>query len=212
MGWNQSIRNARAAISLAAIDESLNPAMLEFCRSDGTVIVVLQFAKPSFSRSDDLLTMLGAPRTSSRFVSPDGHGATVTNAQIRNGNGLLIRSGLTLGIAGSGADIILAQTWVPDGVNIRIDSMTLRQPACDFVGSRDLWRTVLAAIFLCRTVLAGYFACIFASLRGLPRHRPGNAQVACRCNCNRDMSLDESSLRSIARNREVVSHCNYWGY
>ncbi len=50
---------------------------------------MLQFAKPSFSRSDDLLTMLGAPRTSSRFVSPDGHGVTATNAQIRNGNGLL---------------------------------------------------------------------------------------------------------------------------
>lgn len=52
-------------------------------------------------------------------------GGTLAAAEIRDGAGTLVASGLTVGLSGSGADIIVDNTNVNSGQLVRIESVTI---------------------------------------------------------------------------------------
>lgn len=103
---------------IAAIDENALPGFLEIGTSGMTVtLAVITLSKPSFTESGGVITMV-APK--SGFAS---HTGTAASADIKDGGGNIIVSGLTVGTIGS--DINLNSTALTSGQTVTITSGTI---------------------------------------------------------------------------------------
>lgn len=102
--YNQAVKNERLLVSRDAIDAA-GAATLQI----GTLNMVLVLANvalalPSFSdASGGSMALAGVPRSDNDTVA----GGKAESARIIDADGNVIVSGLTVGLAGSGANIIL---------------------------------------------------------------------------------------------------------
>jgi hypothetical protein len=117
-----TVKSARMQAVIAAIDASASPGSLEIGTSGmGTVLVSIMLEKPSFSEDGEgVLTLLGTTLTANATAA--GKAAA---AQILNGAGAQVATGLTVGLPGSGADIQISNTTIAVGDAIPIDSLTI---------------------------------------------------------------------------------------
>ena len=62
--YNSTLRGTRMQSVLDAIDANASPATLEICTSSyASVLATITLADPSFTRSGDVLTMAGVPKS-----------------------------------------------------------------------------------------------------------------------------------------------------
>lgn len=78
------------------------------------VLAEIPLANPSFTNVNGVMTMANAPRT----VNASGAG-TAAKAEIRGVGGVVIVSGLTVGVSGSGADVIINATSITVGQSVQ---------------------------------------------------------------------------------------------
>jgi hypothetical protein len=101
---------------IAAIDANASPATLEIGTSGlATLLAVVTLAKPSFTEANGTITMAGLPL--SGVASAMG---TALSAQIKDGGGNVVVSGLLVGEFGT--DVILSSTSIVQGETVTISS------------------------------------------------------------------------------------------
>jgi hypothetical protein len=110
---------------ITAIDANALPGILEI-GSVGMAAVLATFTlnKPSFVESGGIITMAGVPK-----VAPGLSIDSAASARIKDGGGIVVVSNLTVGIATSGADIILATISITTGTPVIISSGTITHAA-----------------------------------------------------------------------------------
>jgi hypothetical protein len=74
------------------------------------VLATFALQYPSFSYSGRIATLLGVPLSTAASA-----GGAAAKADLRDKNGVTIVPGLTVGVAGSGADIIIDSTTITSG-------------------------------------------------------------------------------------------------
>lgn len=115
-----SLKSIRMQAVLAAIDGGTGPGYLEICSAGYVdVLSTITLAKPSFSESNGVLTMLGTPRID---TSAD-HDGDAAIARIKDSEGNIWASGLTVGT--SNADIILNAVEINAGQQVTLASGTI---------------------------------------------------------------------------------------
>lgn len=115
--YSQVAINDRLAGVVTAIDEGgSNGVLILFANS--TAIVSITLANPCGNVSGGVLTFIGS------LTGTASNTGSVNSAQIQDSNGVLIISGLTCGIPGSGADIIISNglnsTLIQSGQQVQL--------------------------------------------------------------------------------------------
>lgn len=121
--YSTAAKNARLNAVAATIDAGSGAGYLQIgTTAMGTVLATIVLADPcAASASGGVLTFSGFPRSD---TSADATG-TAAAARIRDSNGNDVITGLTVGVAGSGADIILDTTSIDAGETVTLNSATL---------------------------------------------------------------------------------------
>lgn len=116
-----SVKTARMQAVADAIDAGASAGTLEIGTSAmGTVLAVFQLVEPCGTVSGAVLTLDFDPDISDTSANATG---TAAAAQIKDGNGTAIITGLTVGT--SGADIILDSTSITSGQTVTLSTGTL---------------------------------------------------------------------------------------
>ena len=123
VSYNAALQAQRMDDVIAAFDASVEPATLEIgTAAMAATLVSTPLADPSFSRGGTppnvALTLLGTPRS----ANATGTG-TAAAARIKNGDGTIVASGLTVGT--SSADVILNSLSITTGQQVSISSGTI---------------------------------------------------------------------------------------
>jgi len=121
VNYNGATQTARMNATLGIIDNHASPATLEIGTAGmAAVLVVITLGDPSFSvgGTPAVLTMSGAPKSG----TATGTG-TAALARIKDGGGVAIVSGLTVGT--SGQDINLNSASITAGQTVTISSGTI---------------------------------------------------------------------------------------
>jgi len=131
--YNGATQNSRMTATLAQIDASATEATLEIgtgpAPAFGTLIVALELDKPSFA----VVNAVGTPVTAAAHLNllgtpisddvPAGPGGTAAMARIKDGAGVVIVDGLTVGTTGS--DINLNSVSLSGGQTVTITQGTI---------------------------------------------------------------------------------------
>jgi hypothetical protein len=120
--YSTDAKNARLTGVVNTIDAGSGPGVLQIGTSAmGTVLAEITLADPSGTVSGGVLTFSGFPRSDS---SANATGVAAA-ARIRDSNGNDVITGLTVGMTGSGADIILETTNIDTGEIVTLNSATI---------------------------------------------------------------------------------------
>lgn len=121
--YSTAAKNARLDAVASVIDAGSGAGVLQIgTTAMGTVLAEITLADPCASAaSGGVLTFSGFPRSD---TSANNTG-TAAAARIRDSNGNDVITGLTVGTAGSGADIILDTTSIDAGETVTLNSATL---------------------------------------------------------------------------------------
>lgn len=121
--YSTAAKNARLNAVAATIDAGSGPGVLQIgTTAMGTVLASITLADPcAASASGGVLTFSGFPRSD---TSADANG-TAAAARIRDSNGNDVITGLTVGLPGSGADIIFESVSFNVGEIITLNSATI---------------------------------------------------------------------------------------
>lgn len=84
----------------------LNGGSMELLGGAGQVVAVVPLNNPSGTVSSTTLTFGGFPKT----VTPALTGVAIASAQLKDSGGAVRKSGITTGLSGSGAQVILSKT------------------------------------------------------------------------------------------------------
>ncbi|QIG66839.1 hypothetical protein EVB41_009 [Rhizobium phage RHph_TM3_14A] len=114
--YSNTIKTARSAVVITALGSAgvlvIGTAALA---GGGTgVLASIPLDNPAFSNVNGLMTMTNPPRT----VNASGAG-TAAKAELRDNGGTVIASGLTVGLSGSGADVIINSTSISVGQSVQ---------------------------------------------------------------------------------------------
>jgi hypothetical protein len=123
VNYSTAAKNARLNAVAATIDAGSGPGVLQIgTTAMGTVLATIVLADPcAASASGGVLTFSGFPRSD---TSADANG-TAAAARIRDSNGNDVITGLTVGLVGSGADIIFESVSFNVGEIITLNSATI---------------------------------------------------------------------------------------
>lgn len=121
--YSTAAKNARLNAVAATIDAGSGPGVLQIgTTAMGTVLATIVLADPcASSASGGVLTFSGFPRSD---TSADADG-TAAAARIRDSDGNDVITGLTVGLVGSGADIIFESVSFNVGEVITLNSATI---------------------------------------------------------------------------------------
>ena len=121
--WNTAAGNARlnACLTAAVLGQSVDGGAGNGQLVIGTsalsgstgVLVTFTLSKPSFTIASKTATLLGVPLSATAANS-----GTAALAELRDSTGTTIGSGLTVGLSGSGADVIVSTTAITSGQTI----------------------------------------------------------------------------------------------
>lgn len=117
--YRASLRTTRMNAVLTDIDNHASVARLQIGTAGfGSTLVDIALNDPSFSVSGDVMTLLGVPKS-----AVAGNTGTAAAARIRDGGGIDIVTGLTVGT--SATDIILSSTSITNGQTVSITAGTI---------------------------------------------------------------------------------------
>lgn len=121
--YSQTLKNTRMASVRTAIDFGTDAATIQIANSNGfgsasDILVTITFADPASSVTSDVLTFSSLPVSANASFT-----GTATQARIRDSQGTVVVSGLTVGT--SGTNIILNTTSIEAGQLVRLDSGTI---------------------------------------------------------------------------------------
>lgn len=120
--YSLAAKNARLEAVVNTIDAGSGPGVLQIgTTAMGTVLATIVLDDPCGTVSGGVLTFSGFPRSD---TSADATG-TAANARIRDSNGNDVITGLTVGVAGSGADIILDTTSIDQFETVTLNTATI---------------------------------------------------------------------------------------
>jgi hypothetical protein len=112
------------AAVIAGVDAGSGPGTLEICTASyASVLATITLDDPSFAESGGVITMAGVPRSD---TSADATGIAAV-ARIKDSNGTVIISGLTVGTAG--ADINLNSVSIAAGQTVTITAGNITHAA-----------------------------------------------------------------------------------
>lgn len=124
VNYRASLKATRMQAVLDDIDNHASPAFLEICSAAfAAVLATIPLSDPSFTRSADVLTMAGVPKSD---TSADATG-TAAVARIKDGGGTTIVNNLTVGT--SGTDIVLNSVSIVAGQTVSITAGTITHAA-----------------------------------------------------------------------------------
>ena len=104
--------------SASASATSLNGGTVDFLSAGGTVLATASLGTPTASGA--VTTMGGFPKTVT--ASADG---TVASARLRTSAAADWKAGITVGLTGSGAQVIMSDLALVTGQSVQINSATL---------------------------------------------------------------------------------------
>jgi len=108
MGYPDNIKAGRMTV----VRDAANGGRLELLAADSTILASLALDTPSGAVAGPVLTYAGFPKSTTALVASTV-GAPVASARVRSAALADVDIGLTVGLAGSGADVILSSmTWV----------------------------------------------------------------------------------------------------
>lgn len=120
--YSTAAKNARLQGVIDTIDAGSGPGVLQIGTSAmGTVLAEITLADPCGTVTGGVLTFSSFPRSDS---SANATGVAAA-ARIRDSNGADVITGLTVGMTGSGADIILETTNIDTGEIVTLNSATI---------------------------------------------------------------------------------------
>lgn len=120
--YSTAAKNARLEGVVNTIDAGSGAGVLQIGTTGmGTVLASITLADPCGTVSGGVLTFSGFPRSD---TSADANG-TAAAARIRDSNGNDVITGLTVGLVGSGADIIFESVSFNVGEIITLNSATI---------------------------------------------------------------------------------------
>lgn len=121
VNYSTAAKNARLEAVVSVIDAGSGPGVLQIGTSAmGTVLAEFTLNDPSGTVSAAVLTFSGFPKNATA-----GATGTAAAARIRDSNGNDVITGLTVGVSGSGADIILATTAIDTNETVTLNSATI---------------------------------------------------------------------------------------
>jgi hypothetical protein len=123
--YSVTLKDARLTQVQVAIDSASTHGWLRLLDVFSNVLSNIPLAIPSASAAGGVLTFLGTP-----LVDPSAAlSGTALSGTISDGNNNLLVTGLTVGLAGSGADIVLTPTAsIIAGQAIAITNATITEP------------------------------------------------------------------------------------
>jgi hypothetical protein len=120
--YSTAARNARLTGVVNTIDAGSGAGVLQIgTAAMATVLAEITLADPCGTVTGGVLTFSGFPRSDS---SANATGVAAA-ARIRDSNGADVITGLTVGMTGSGADIILDTTNIDTGEIVTLNSATI---------------------------------------------------------------------------------------
>ncbi|MEY4441012.1 MAG: hypothetical protein RL442_12 [Pseudomonadota bacterium] len=120
--YSTAAKNARLTAVVNTIDAGSGAGVLQIgTTSMGTVLAEITLADPSGTVTGGVLTFSSFPRSD---TSANATGVAAA-ARIRDSNGADVITGLTVGMTGSGADIILDTTNIDAGEIVTLNSATI---------------------------------------------------------------------------------------
>lgn len=124
--YTNAIKNARCQVTVNALDAvgaggSLVIGTSALAGGAGGVLATIPLAKPSFSIVNGLMTALGVPLR----VDATGTG-NAAKAELRDGAGLLIMDGLTVGLVGAAPDVVINAINISTGQTIQATLGTIQ--------------------------------------------------------------------------------------
>jgi hypothetical protein len=121
VNYSTAAKNARLNGVVSVIDGGSGAGVLQIgTTAMGTVLATITLAKPSGTSSGGVLTFSGFPRSATAAAT-----GTAAAARIRDSSGSDVITGLTVGAAGSGADIILDTTSIDVNETVTLNSATI---------------------------------------------------------------------------------------
>lgn len=124
VSYNTTVKGTRMQAVLDAVDAGAGPGTMEIASAAfAAILATITLADPSFTRAADVLTLAGTPRSD---TSADATG-TAAVARIKDSNGTIVITGLTVGT--SGADINLNSVSLTAGQAVTITSGTITHAA-----------------------------------------------------------------------------------
>lgn len=121
VNYNSTVKNSRLTVVKDAIDAGSAGGTLEILTSGDALLASVTLDDPCGSVAAGVLTF-----TTPRSNTASGSG-TAAKAQIKDSNGTVVVSGLTVGT--SAADVIVGTTTIASGNTISITSATITHAA-----------------------------------------------------------------------------------
>lgn len=123
--YDTPTKTARMTATRDQIDAGSGPGILDIgTTAMGAVLASFVLNDPCGTVSGPTLTLSGFPKTASA-----GLAGTAAAAQIRDSNGVVRASGLTVGLPGSGADVILDAVVFTLNQSIQLQSAAITHAA-----------------------------------------------------------------------------------
>ena len=120
--YSATVTNQRLTVVVNAVDAGAGSGVLLIGTSGmAATLATIILDKPCGTVASRVLTFSGMPRTD---VSADASG-TAAEARIEDSAGTVVISGLTVGLAASGSDIIISSTTVALGDILALTSATI---------------------------------------------------------------------------------------
>jgi hypothetical protein len=117
--YANTLKNTRMQAVISAVDAAAGFGSMEIgTAAFAATLVSVILVKPSFTVGAQLITMNGVPLTGVAAAS-----GTAAAARIKDGNGNIIVSGLTVGT--TAADVIINNAAVTSGATVTITSGTI---------------------------------------------------------------------------------------
>ena len=117
MTFSSAALTAFANAAAAASATALVSGDLDFLDAGGAILATVDLGTPT--ASDAVTTMSGFPRTAA------GTAGTIASARYRTSAGGDWKTGITVGLAGSGAQVILSALTITSGQSVQVTSATL---------------------------------------------------------------------------------------
>lgn len=126
--YNTTVSNARLTVVRDAIDQGAAAGVLVIGTSAlaggaGGTLVTFTLNDPCGTVAAKVLTFSGTPKSATASAS-----GTAAKAELRDSNGVVIVNGLTVGLSGSGANIILDSVAIINTRTVFMTAGTITHP------------------------------------------------------------------------------------
>jgi len=122
--YTTAAKNARLQAVADAIDAGSGAGYINICTAGyGTILATINLNDPCATATDGVLTFSGFPKSTTASAT-----GTAAIARIRTSANADCILDISVGLPGSGADMILATTAITSGGTVTIDSLSIVHP------------------------------------------------------------------------------------